>query len=114
MRPITCERLPPPDGLLVDQLTPSLLVILDLFSTCFRQEVATTFRLHVTGWIVCLGRRTISRVWETTGRSATHSHCPIFRLFSAASWNWDEVCRVLLVQLLAALVPGTRSLAGRR
>jgi hypothetical protein len=62
----------------------------------------------VPAWIVCLGRRTISRVWETTGRAADHNHAPAFRLFSAAAWNWDEVCRILLVQLLAALVPGAR------
>jgi hypothetical protein len=71
----------------MDQLTPSLIAILDLFSTCFRYEVASTFRLQVAGWIVCLGRRTISRVWETTGRSATDSHYPVYRLFSEASWN---------------------------
>ena len=69
----------------MDQITPSLSAMLDLFSPCFRFEVAATFRLMVLAWIVCLGRRTISRVWETTGRSATHSHCRAFRLFSAAA-----------------------------
>ena len=78
------------------------------FAPCFRAEVFTTFTLMATAWLVCLGRRSISRVWETTGRSASHSHCPAFRLFSEAAWNWDEVCRILLVQLLAAFVPGTR------
>jgi hypothetical protein len=92
----------------MDQLTPSLAVILDVFAPCFRYEVAATFRLQVTGWILCLGRRTISRVWETTGRSATQSHCPAFRLFSEAVWNWDDVCRILLAQLLTTFVPGGR------
>jgi DDE superfamily endonuclease len=92
----------------MDQLTPSLTLLLDHFASCFRPEVVATFRLMVTAWIVCLGRRTISRLWETTGRSALHSHCPAFRFFSAAAWNWDEVCRILLVQLLAAFVPGAR------
>ncbi|HKB40916.1 MAG TPA: transposase, partial [Gemmataceae bacterium] len=92
----------------MDQITPSLSALLDLFSPCFRFEVAATFRLMVVAWIVCLGRRTISRVWETTGRSADGSPYPAFRLFSAAVWNWDEVCRILMAQLLAALVPGTR------
>ena len=73
----------------MDQLTPSLATILVHFAPCFRVEVAATFRLLVTAWIVCLGRRTISRVWETTGRSDTHSHCPFFRFFSEADWNWD-------------------------
>jgi hypothetical protein len=92
----------------MDQLTPSLSALLDLFAPYFRFEVAATFRLMVVAWIVCLGRRTISRVWETTGRSASHSHCPAFRLFSEAVWNWDDVCRILLVKLLATFVPGTR------
>jgi hypothetical protein len=62
----------------------------------------------VVAWIVCLGRRTVSRVWETTGRSAEQDHSHAFRLFSAAVWNWDEVCRILLVRLLASFVPGSR------
>jgi hypothetical protein len=62
----------------------------------------------VPAWIVCLGRRTLSRLWETTGRAADQDHSAAFRLFSSAAWNWDEVCRVLLVQLLVAFVPGGR------
>src|SRR5829696_6536480 len=91
----------------MDHLTPSLAVLLDLFGPCFRPEVFATFRLMVAAWIVCLGRRTISRLWETTGRSASHDHSAAFRLFNQAAWNWDDVCRLLLVRLLAALVPGT-------
>ncbi len=92
----------------MDQLTPGFQQLLAPFALCFRPEVFATFCLMTAAWVVCLGRRTISRVWETTGRSADHSHSPAFRLFSSAAWNWDEVCRILLIQLLAALVPGTR------
>ena len=65
----------------MDQLTPSLLVLLDPFATVFRVEVFEMFRLMVGAWIVCLGRRTISRVWETTGQSETRNHASAFRLF---------------------------------
>lgn len=92
----------------MDQLTPSLLALLEAFRPCFRQEVFSAFRLMTAAWIVCLGRRTISRVWQTTGRSASQSHCPAYRLFSEAAWNWDELGRILLVKLLAAFVPGSR------
>src|SRR5215213_6795184 len=92
----------------MDQLTPDLAALLDLFRPCFRQEVFGAFRLMTCAWVVCLGRRTISRVWETTGRSAAEDHSKAFRLFSSAAWNWDEVGRILLVKLLAAFVPGTR------
>src|SRR5271155_3838631 len=96
------------EGPLMDQLTYNFRALLAPFAFCFRPEVFSTFCLMVTAWVVCLGRRTVSRVWETTGRSANHNHAAAFRLFSAAAWNWDEVCRILQVKLLAAFVPGTR------
>lgn len=92
----------------MDQLTPSLLASLEAFRPCFRQEVFGVFRLMTAAWVVCLGRHTISRVRQTTGRSATQSHCPAYRLFSEAAWNWDELGRILLVKLLCAFVPGSR------
>jgi hypothetical protein len=92
----------------MDQLTPCLQSLLAPFRPCFRPEVFATFCLMVPAWIVCLGRRTISRVWETTGHAADHDHSAAFRLFHAAAWNWDEVCRLLLVKLLLAFVPGSR------
>jgi hypothetical protein len=79
--------------------------LLDPLSGCFRVEVFAIFKLMTATWIACLGRRSISRVWETTGRSKDHSHCAAFRLFSEAIWNWDEVIQVFLVQLLTLLVP---------
>jgi hypothetical protein len=92
----------------MDQLTPSFADLLEAFRPCFRAEVFSVFRLMTAAWVVCLGRRTVSRVWQTTGRSATHCHCPAYRLFSEAAWNADEVGRILLVKLLAAFVPGSR------
>ncbi len=92
----------------MDHLTPSWTTLLEMFRPCFRAEVFATFSLMLPAWIVCLGRRTISRVWETTGLADLRSHCPAFRLFSEAQWNWDELGRILLVRLLAVCVPGTR------
>ena len=92
----------------MDQLIPTLAVFLALFAPAFRQEVFGTFRQMVVAWIVCLGRRSISRVWETTGKSAKKDHSAAFRLFSQAVWNWDEVCRILLLAIVEKLVPGLR------
>jgi hypothetical protein len=90
----------------MDQLTPSLAALLCLESRCFRGEVFQMFRTMLGAWIVCLGRRTISRVWETTGLSQSQDHSAAFRLFSDAVWNWDEVCRLLLLEIVTYLVPG--------
>lgn len=87
------------------QLTPSLLVLVANGHQCFRFEVFDIFRTMLGAWIVCLGKRTISRVWETTGLSQSQDHSAAFRLFSQAVWNWDEVCRLLLLEVVAHLVP---------
>ena len=92
----------------MEQLIPTLEVLLEGLIPAFRQEVYRTFCLMIAAWIVCLGRRTISRVWETTGQADERNHAAAYRLFSQAAWNWDEVCRLLLVNLLATLVPGTQ------
>jgi DDE superfamily endonuclease len=92
----------------MEQLIPSLEVLLVGLAPAFRREVYALFSKIVAAWIVCLGRRTISRVWETTGQTEQRNHAAAFRLFSQAAWNWDEVCRLLLIGILASLVPGTR------
>jgi hypothetical protein len=90
----------------MDQLTASLFALVAIEQRCFRAEVADMFRTMVGAWIVCLGKRTISRVWETTGRSQLEDHSAAFRLFYSAVWNWDEVCRLLILEIVAYLVTG--------
>jgi hypothetical protein len=87
----------------MDELIPTLHLLLDPLAGAFRLEVHRLFCSLVGAWIVCLGRRTISRVWETTGQAEQRNHAAAYRLFSEAVWNWDEVCRLLLVQVLALL-----------
>jgi hypothetical protein len=91
----------------MNELIPTLHVLLDPLAGAFRREVHDLFCKVVAAWIVCLGPRTISRVWETIGQTEQRNHAAVYRLFSEAVWNWDEVCRLLLVQVLA-LVPGVR------
>jgi hypothetical protein len=91
----------------MDELIPTLRALLDPLAGAFRQEVHTRFCTLVAAWIVCLGRRTISRVWETTGQADKRNHAAAFRTFSEAVWNWDEVCRLLLLRILG-LLPGVR------
>ena len=90
----------------MNQLTSSLSALVGIYAGCFRAEVFRMFRYMLGGWIVCLGRRTISRVWETTGLSQDHDHSAAFRLFREAVWNWDEVGRLLILDIVAHLVPG--------
>jgi len=59
-----------------------------------------------TGWILCQGRHTISRVIQATGKRGRRKHHSVFyRFFSRAAWEPDEVGRALLL-LLLPLIPG--------
>ena len=46
----------------MDQLTLSLGTLVVIYADCFRPEVFQLFRYMLVGWVVCLGRRTVSRV----------------------------------------------------
>ena len=89
------------------KVTTPLVALLAPFSGCFNQPVHSTFCIMVAAWIACLGRRTISRVWQTTGQAANTDHCYAYRLFNAAAWNWDDIARIFLIELLCDLIPGS-------
>lgn len=89
----------------MDQLIPSLAVLVDGFRPCFRAEVFQTFQHILVGWIVCLGPRRISEVWQATGRAAQHHHDSAYALFASAVWNWDELGKILALLIVARLIP---------
>jgi hypothetical protein len=89
------------------KVTTPLIVLLAPFATCFAEPVHTTFCHLVVAWVVCLGRRTISRVWQTTGRADDEDHSKAYRLFNQAIWNWDDLARITLLELLCDLIPGS-------
>jgi hypothetical protein len=89
----------------VDQLIPSLAALVEGFRPCFRHEVFQTFQHLLVGWIVCPGPRTISEVWQATGRAAHHHHDTAYSLFCSAVWNWDELGKILALVIVARLIP---------
>ena len=89
----------------MDQLIPSLVALVEGFRPCFRHEVFHTFQHILVGWLVCPGPRTISEVWQATGRAASHHHDTAYSLFSSAVWEWDELGKILLLLIVARLTP---------
>jgi hypothetical protein len=91
----------------MSQLIPSLLILVEPFRSCFaRPEVFQTFQTLLAGWIVCLGPRTLSEVWQATGWAAKRHHDTIDAVFNSAAWEWDDLGIVLATLILAHLVPG--------
>jgi hypothetical protein len=90
----------------VDQLIPTLAELVAPFRDCFRAEVFQTFQILIAGWIVCVGPRTISEVWQATGLAARRHHDTAYAVFHSAAWQWDDLGIVLATSILTHLVPG--------
>jgi len=89
----------------MDYPIASLTALLDLFASCFRQEVFGTFKTMVCAWALCPGPRTISEVWQATGAAARRHHDTAYALFGSAKWDWDELGKILVLVIVARLVP---------
>ncbi len=90
----------------MDQLIPGLAALVASFRDCFRAEVFQTFQMLIAGWVVCVGPRTISEVWQATGSAAKRHHDTAYAVFHSAAWEWDDLGIVLATLILAHLVPG--------
>src|ERR1700681_1529848 len=90
----------------MDQLIPGLAPLVEAFRECFHPEVFLTFQSLIAGWIVCLGPRTISEVWQATGLAAKRPHDTACAVFPAAAWEWDDLGIVLATLILTLLIPG--------
>src|SRR3954447_2344990 len=90
----------------MDQLIPSLAILVESFRDCFHPSVFSSFQALLAGWIVCLGPRTISEVWQATGLAAKRHHDTAYAVFRSAAWEWDDLGIVLATLILAHLVPG--------
>src|SRR4028118_239739 len=74
----------------MDQLIPSLAALVESFRPCFHPQVFATFQTLLAGWVVCLGPRTISEVWQATGLAARRHHDTAYSVFHSAAWEWDD------------------------
>jgi hypothetical protein len=84
----------------------SLQGILESFAGCFTRPSLEDFVALVSGWILCPGRHSISRVIQLAGGPAREKHfSALYRFLSRARWFADDVGRVLFGLLLPWL-PG--------
>jgi hypothetical protein len=90
----------------MDQLIPGLATLVEAFGGCFHPQVFSTFQSLIAGWIVCLGPRTISEVWQATGLAARRHHDTAYAVFHSAAWEWDDLGIILATLILTHLVPG--------
>src|SRR5687767_5994689 len=62
------------------------------------------FSRLVRGWVLCPGRRSLSRIWQAGGGLwRKKHHATLYRLLSRAKWDLDSLGRVLFGLLLPLL-----------
>jgi len=90
----------------MDQLIPTLATWVEAFRDGFHPQVFQTFQALIAGWIVGLGPRTLSAVWQATGLAAKRHHDTASAVFHSAAWEWDDLGIVLATLILTHLIPG--------
>jgi len=86
-----------------ESIPESLESILQEFGSCFTKPSFGNFTHLVTGWVVCQGRRWITRVLVLGALGGRKHHSRFYRFFSSARWNSDTVGQSLFRLLLPHL-----------
>src|SRR5882672_6007323 len=73
--------------LLVRSFTPLLLA----FQPCFTQPSFSSFWALTCAWILCSGRRSLTRVIQSGQLGRFKHFCAFHRFFSQARWNLDDL-----------------------
>jgi hypothetical protein len=91
-------------------ILPSPLVgLLAAFEPCFHAPSYRIFRLLVSGWVHCLGRRTVTGVALASGGVHGRHISAFHRFFTRATWSLDAVGRVVF-RLALAWIPAEQPL----
>jgi hypothetical protein len=86
--------------LLVRSFTPFLLA----FQPCFTQPSFSSFWALTCAWILCSGRRSLTRVIQSGQLGRFKHYCSFHRFFSQARWNLDDLGHCVF-QLLLPFCP---------
>ncbi len=82
---------------------PIVSTFSELLFSFFSVMTAPTFEnflVIATGWILCIGRRTLTRAIQAAGAVDLKHYSVYHRFFSRARWSMDQVSHVLLSILL--------------
>lgn len=85
-------------------LPDSMLRCLGLFENCFTAPSYQRFLTLLRGWILCVGKHTVTGVMRAAGVVGVREHGGFHRFFSRGAWEPDAIGLVLL-RLVVSLVP---------
>jgi hypothetical protein len=83
-----------------DLLVRSFAPLLLAFQSCFTQPSFHSFWALTCAWILCSGRRSLTRIIQSTQLTDFKHYCSFHRFFSQARWNLDDLGHCVLQLLL--------------
>lgn len=86
-------------------LSVSFKDLLSIFSACFTKSSFENFKTLITGWVLTPGRRTITRIIQTTGVVSKKHHSCFYTFFSRAKWNINNLVQEVLKMILNTFIP---------
>jgi hypothetical protein len=88
-------------------LPDSFLACLPVFADCFTGPGYRRFVALLTGWLLCIGKHTVTGVMRAAGVVGKREHSGYHRFFSRGAWNPDRV-GLTLMRLILQLLPKDR------
>lgn len=85
-------------------IVPSFLALLQLFAPHFTQPTCRTFLTVACGWVLALGRHTVTTAVRAANATRWKHISSFHRFFSKSKWELDPMGFVL-VRMIDALVP---------
>lgn len=79
--------------------------LLGACATVFTQPSVVLFQTLVSAWVLCPGRRTVTRMIGVADPEGTHAHDAYHRFLRAGAWTMADLWRVLISLLVARLAP---------
>ena len=85
-------------------IAPSLVPLVATFAQCFTAPTFQTFQHVLAGWILCLGRHTVTGVIRAAGAVGVKHHSSFHRFFRSARWVPDAI-GLCLIRLVMTVLP---------
>jgi hypothetical protein len=85
-------------------LPAALQELLLNFAPVFTRPSFANFTVLTVGWILCVGRHSLSRVIQFAGQVDARHHSAFYRFLARAVWTTDRMSLVL-IDLVVLLIP---------
>ena len=89
-------------------LPESFLACLALLEGCFTSPGYQRFVTLMTGWVLCIGKHTVTGVMRAAGVVGEREHSGYHRFFSRGAWEPERVGLALMEAVLKLIPSGTR------